>query len=132
MNNDYGPILYGHPLRNPVFAIYSKKNFYCLFLQNFVSLQVTELLIGLTVSNASNFIEMSGEPNDKILDITKLKALEDDILNVAEMTISLFNRVENTGKRRKYWLPAFSPFPTEFSEALFLRVFESQDCLVKS
>ena len=32
----------------------------------------------------------------------------------AEMTISLFDRVENTGKRRKYWLPAFSHFTTVF------------------
>ena len=29
-------------------------------------------------------------------------------------------KLENImGKRRKYWLPAFSPFPTIFSESLF-------------
>ena len=55
-------------------------------------------------------------PDDKFFDMTKLKALADDKLNVAKMTISLFDSVENTvGKRRKCWLPAFSPFPTVFS-----------------
>ena len=38
-------------------------------------------------------------PNDKILDMTKLKALNfaDNNLNVNKMTISLYDRVENTG-----------------------------------
>ena len=36
-------------------------------------------------------------PNDKILDVTKLKASADDKLNVAQMMIFLFDRVENTG-----------------------------------
>ena len=36
-------------------------------------------------------------------------------------------------KRRKSWLPEFSPFPTMFSNVLnFLRVVKSQDFLVKS
>ena len=35
-------------------------------------------------------------PNDKILDMTKLKAFADDKLNVATIMISLFDRVENT------------------------------------
>ena len=34
--------------------------------------------------------------NDKILDMTKLKAFADDKLNIAEMMISIFDRVENT------------------------------------
>ena len=53
--------------------------------------------------------------NDKILDTTKLKAVADDNLNIAKMTISLFDRAENTEeKRRKCWLPAFSSFPSVF------------------
>ena len=36
------------------------------------------------------------------------------------------------GKRRKCWLPAFSPFPTVFSKAFFFLVVQSQDCVVKS
>ena len=34
-------------------------------------------------------------PKDKILDETKLKAFADDKINVAPMTISVFDRVEN-------------------------------------
>ena len=36
------------------------------------------------------------------------------------------------GKRRKCWLPAFSPFPTMFSETVFFRLVKSQDLVVKS
>ena len=69
--------------------------------------------------------------NDKIFDGTKLKKFEDNKLNVAKMTISLFDiaennmgKGENAGyqhflKRRKCWLPAFSPFLTLFSKAFF-------------
>ena len=35
-------------------------------------------------------------PNGKILDRTKLKSFADDKLNVTKMTISSFDRVENT------------------------------------
>ena len=35
-------------------------------------------------------------PNNKHLDVTKLKAFEDDKLNINYMTILLFNRLENT------------------------------------
>ena len=35
-------------------------------------------------------------PNDKILDLTKLKAFADDNLNIAKMTVYLLDRVENT------------------------------------
>ena len=35
------------------------------------------------------------------------------------------------GKRRKCWLPAFSPFPKMFSNASFFRVIKSWDCVVK-
>ena len=35
-------------------------------------------------------------PNDKILDVTKLRAFAVNKLNVAKMKISLFDRVENT------------------------------------
>ena len=34
-------------------------------------------------------------PNGKILDVTKLKILADDNLNIAKMTIFLYDRVEN-------------------------------------
>ena len=35
-------------------------------------------------------------PNDKILDVTKLKAFADDHLKVAQMMVSFFDWVENT------------------------------------
>ena len=60
-------------------------------------------------------------PNDKILEVTKLKSFADDKLNVAKMMISLFDRVENTvgkGENAGYQ-PAFSSFPTLFSKAFF-------------
>ena len=33
-------------------------------------------------------------------------------------------------KKRKCWLPAFSPFPTIFSKPFFTRGVKSQDCVV--
>ena len=67
-------------------------------------------------------------PKDKILEVTKLKAFAGDKLNVTKMTISLFDRVENSVEREK----AFSPFLTMFSKAFFFRVVKSRDCVVKS
>ena len=39
---------------------------------------------------------------------------------------------KHCGKRRKCWLPAFSPFPTMISKGFFLKVVKSWDCVVKS
>ena len=38
---------------------------------------------------------------------------------------------KHCGKRRKCWLPAFSPFPTVFSRAFLQKVVKSHDCLKK-
>ena len=38
---------------------------------------------------------------------------------------------KHCGKRRKCWLPAFSPFPTMFSKDFFLGVVKSRDCVAK-
>ena len=35
-------------------------------------------------------------------------------------------------KKKKCWLPAFSPFPTMFSKGLIPRVVKSRDSVVKS
>ena len=40
-------------------------------------------------------------PNDKILEVTKLKGFADNKLNIANVTITLFNRVENTAEKEK-------------------------------
>ena len=54
-------------------------------------------------------------PNGKILDVTKLKAFADDKLNVAQMTMSLSDRVENTvGKGENAGSQHFFLFPQCF------------------
>ena len=46
--------------------------------------------------------------------------------------ISVFEGVESiVGKKRKCWLPAFSPFATMFSTSLYLRDVKTWDCVVK-
>ena len=71
-------------------------------------------------------------PNDKILDQSKLKAFADDKIDCWNDDLYLWYGRKHCGKRRKCWLPAFSPFPTVFSKAFFLRVVKSRDCVVKS
>ena len=39
---------------------------------------------------------------------------------------------KHCGKRRKCWLPEFSPFPTMFSKGFFPRVVKSRDYVLKS
>ena len=59
--------------------------------------------------------------NDKILDMTKLKAFADDKINVAKMMISVVNRVEHYEKRRKMLVTSiFSFSPQCFQRASFL------------
>ena len=70
-------------------------------------------------------------PDDKVLARSKLKTFADDNIDGIKMMISRLVRVENTGKRRKCWLTAFSPFHTVFSKAFFLRIVKSRDYLVK-
>ena len=43
----------------------------------------------------------------------------------------LIKGTQYCGKRRKCWLPAFSPFPTIFSKIFFSRVVQEQNCLSK-
>ena len=39
---------------------------------------------------------------------------------------------KHCGKRRKCWLPAFSPFPTMFLKGFFFNVVKSRNSIVKS
>ena len=58
--------------------------------------------------------------NDKILDVTKLKAFADDKINVAQMMISVFDRVENiVEKRENAGYQHFLPFTHSFQDASF-------------
>ena len=68
-------------------------------------------------------------PNDKILEVIKLKELADNKSNVARM---MRRSRKHCGIRRKCWLPAFSPFLTIFSKAFFFGVVKSWDCVVRS
>ena len=82
--------------------------------------------------NYTDFNWLTIYQNDKVLERTKLKASADDILYVAKKTISVLDRIENiVGKRRKCWLPAFSPFPTMFSKIFSFNVDKTRDLIVK-
>ena len=70
-------------------------------------------------------------PNDKFLNLSKLKAFADDKYNLKTDILFGIGR-KHCGKRRKCWLPALSPFPTMYSKGFFFRVVESWDCVVKS
>ena len=71
-----------------------------------------------------HYIRILYLPNDKILHMTKLKAFEDDKINVAQMMISVFDRVGNIvgkGENRGYrhfllFPPAVFSFFFFFSE----------------
>ena len=68
-------------------------------------------------------LTLNSLPNDIFLRWSKLKAFADDTINVTQIHVLKFvlGRVENSGKRRKCWLPAFSLFPAMFSKGFFLR-----------
>ena len=56
--------------------------------------------------------------NDRFLNLSKLKGFADDKINVTKK-LNLGKGRKHCGKRRKCWLPAFSPFPTMFSKGFF-------------
>ena len=71
-------------------------------------------------------------PDNKILALTKFKALADDNFNLAQMVQCFSDRVENiVGKSRKCWFPAFSLFTTMFSKGFIFRLGKTGDCLGK-
>ena len=60
-------------------------------------------------------------PNDKILDVKKLKAIADDKFNVGKIVISLFDRVENiVGKGENAAYQHFLLFSQCFPKPSFL------------
>ena len=67
------------------------------------------------------FYPINPLPNNKILDMTKLKAFADDKLKVAKMTISLFDGVENAvGKGENAGYQHFLLFPQCFLKPSYL------------
>ena len=62
----------------------------------------------------------------------KLNAFADDKINMTEKFKFVLEKVDkHCGKRRKCWLPAFSPFPAMFSKDFLFKVIISQDSEVK-
>ena len=60
-------------------------------------------------------VTLNSLPNAKILDVTKLKAFADDKINVAQMTISVFDMVDNiAGKGENAGNQHFLLFPQCF------------------
>ena len=77
------------------------------------------------------FFSVNSLPNDKILDQSKLKALNFcKRQNKCDLTTEIcFGKGRiHCGNRRKCWLPAFSPFPKMFLNGLSYKVVKSCDC----
>ena len=92
-------------------------------------------MLGIVFKSGSSFsnFQLLNLPNDKILEITKLKAFADNKINVDQMMISVFDRVENNvGKGENAGCQHFLLFPQCSQKASFLEVVKSQDCVVKS
>ena len=71
---------------------------------------------------AHYLILINSLPNNKIWDMTKLKAFADCKLNVVEMKISVYDRVENTvGKGENAGYQHFLLFPQCFPNASYTR-----------
>ena len=71
-------------------------------------------------------------PNDNFLDWSQVETTcsRQNKLNL-QTEIHFGMGRKHCGKRRKCWLPAFSPFPTMFSKGFFLRVVKCRDCGIK-
>ena len=65
-------------------------------------------------------IWLNSLPQDKILDATKLEVFADNKINVVQMMISVFDRVEKHCGKRSY------------QKASCFKAVESWDCVVKS
>ena len=66
-------------------------------------------------------VNVNSLPNDKILDVPKLKAFADDKTNVAQMMIYVFDRVKNiVGKGENAGYQHFLLFPQCFQKASVL------------
>ena len=79
-----------------------------------------------------HFLHFNSLPNDKILDVTNLKAFADDKLEVAKTTIFSFDKIENNvgeGENAGY---QHLRKCTVFTGAFFFRGVKSLNCVVKS
>ena len=76
----------------------------------------------MSIEKNYKIIHFNPLPNGKILNVTKFKPFADHKLTVANMMISLFDRVENTVGKGHFLL-----FPVS-DEAFFFRVIRSGLC----
>ena len=69
-------------------TVFFSHNVFCSYKNfRFISLSSRAVSLGSLINPLRN---------DKILDVTKLKAYADDKLNIARMMVSLLHKVENT------------------------------------
>ena len=54
-------------------------------------------------------------PNDKILDLTKLKVFADNKINVAQMMISVTDRVENIVEQERQIVTKYAPLTPSYN-----------------
>ena len=81
---------------------------------------------GILLNFFSYVFHFNPFPIDKIWDVTKLKAFADDKLNADELTISLFDRVENSeGKGENAGYQHFHLFPQCFPKTTSLGSLKS-------
>ena len=92
---------------------------FLLFQQCFEKASVPDKSKGVIVRERVNSL-----PNDKFLDWSKLEAFADNKTNVTLNRNSFWDGGKRCGKRRKCWLPAFSPFHTIFSKLSFPEVLK--------
>ena len=88
---------------------------------------ITEILLKTAFNTIQSINRFNPLPDDKILALSKLRAIADDNFSISQMVQSVFDRLEkHSRQRRKCWLPAFSPFRTMFSKGIFQRVVKSR------
>ena len=79
-------------------------------------------------SNTPCSSQLTIQKSSKI-DWTKLKAFAGNKINATEKFTLVLGRIrKHCGKRRKCWLPAFSPFSTMISNGFLYRIIKSCDC----
>ena len=82
----------------------------CLFLNAAFDIDIDVIFVIL--------VKLNSLPNDKILHWSKLKAFADNNLNVAKLTVSVFDRAENiVGKEENADCQHFLIFPQCFRKA---------------
>ena len=99
---------------------------FSIFPQNFQKPFSGLLKVSIVWQRVNSF------PHSKVLDWFKLKGFADVKINVTKkIEISFSEGRKHCGKRRKCWLPAFSPFPRMFSKGFLFSVFKSWDFVVR-